>query len=651
MHSSRFILRQRVKHILISIQNARSSSLYSSANPNSLLSTTAYKGESNLNEVPSEKKQVPHPVDGKLLINRLRNSFASPGPGLSLAKNRQDLVAEFYDLTKSVAFGEISIEDFEKSNTMRLLHEEINLHIDTMSNAQIVNILASLIKMKANPSLKLVKLLEHEIKFRIDSLTGNQVMKLVKFYNSTEMSYEQKQMTDMLNNRIRSTVCSDNSSLEDLVAAYKSLVKPETKPPMLAQVEERLLNILTDQEVDDLDNILGIYIPLDTSDYSPLCNLFVALASAKRRPTPLLKAAAAKLSSTTLPSIEGPGEITATQMLSTLNALVSLNFINRTLTSKLVEDLTSKINLKDMDTVGKCDLLRTLNSLKWRSQSLMDKLYDYLDEYKGDVNKVDFNFIHTLIYVTAQLNYKPKQDLKELYSNCMNHQRIQLVDQYSRKWLNHVWSLTILGIDEKAHIDSVLNGDFIKRISTLQGGSALTHADKMKLLNLGAISLLEYKSHDASHLLKDFSSQPIQRGKGMAKFSASMKEALNGMVGDERALRHEKQTPFGFIVDCELMADENSNFLPLEHSRIDQISELSSFSNNEPAKRYALIYILFDETISNSPGEPLGHRRIASRIMGDLGYQTVFIPETVMAREKTSADISNRIRSLVFDKN
>lgn len=68
----------------------------------------------------------------------------------------------------------------------------------------------------------------------------------------------------------------------------------------------------------------------------------------------------------------------------------------------------------------------------------------------------------------------------------------------------------------------------------------------------------------------------------------------------------------------------------------------------EPLNKLALVYVLFDEVVGNYPLEPVGHKRVVSRILDNLGYRTVFLPEGVLSREKTSGDLARQIKELML---
>lgn len=612
-----------------------------------------YANLTNLNDsetsAPIASESINSKLDRTVPMVRMRNNFAKPGPGLLDPRNRTNLVAEFYELSKSVIDGKINVEDFVETTTFKDLERSLEHHIDILSNNQVVNILASLIKMSVNPSKALVKLLEHEIKFRIRQLSLSQVVKLIKIYDSNDMSYEQKQISDILNNRIRSIVDSDTTSVIGLVEVLGHLSSQVGSTNLLSLVEEKLLNALLSG--NDPDDVVRAFLPANY-DYQSLCNIFVELAARKRRPTPLLKATSVALTKLPRP-IRTESQENVLLLISTLKSLIDLSYHQPSLIAKLVADITDTIRMEQHDPSVHCSLLRTIAGLRWRSIKLLKLYYDYVHANRDNPSKVDHNMLMSLVHITALLNYKPEVDLKVFYSDCMTPEREKMVNKKSRKWLNHVWSLTMLGIADEEHMNSVLNDKYIDQIRKPSSQSPISHGDTMKLLNLRAIAKFEHRlsNLDCTSLV-ELSKVKIQRSSEMQKYASKIREALNGIITSDLQIRHEVATPYGFIVDCEILLNENMDLIQLEWSldKAVKSAEDGKWTAREEATKShhcALIYVLFDETIATSPTEVIGNKRVIKRILKNLGYNTVFLPENLLNREKTSADLCNKIREIM----
>lgn len=480
----------------------------------------------------------------------------------------------------------------------------------------------------------------------------NRASRAANLLVSTQKGLAQANKTGpILGNRIRCYLQNDKTSVKDLVQVYHQLTIQEQQSSLFSLTEEKLLNLLT-EEVADKDDIIHQYLPkIYLYDYNSLCHLFIEIANAGRRPTPLIKAASNVLVQTPLTENRGFKPKIST-LIATLNALVRLNYTSRPLVTKIISDMTEMINLNDIDSNVQCSLLRSLGGLKWRHEPLMEMFYEFVATHHHDPKKVTPNLIITLLYITANINYKPSIDIKEFYDTHMAGAREDLVDRKSRKWLNYVWSLGILDVADESHLLSVLDDEYIASIENPLGLQRFNHADVMKLLNLRAFAKLEKRINDrASKLLDELALQKIHRGLDLQKFSSRMKIVLNGLVSSDKELRHDIHTPYGFAIDCEVALNQDKEFIPLDIRTTleDELNFAETLSRtcDTNERKCALIYVLFDEAIANHPDEPVGHKKIIARILRNAGYRTVFLQEGVLNKEKTSSDLALKVKQTI----
>lgn len=455
-------------------------------------------------------------------------------------------------------------------------------------------------------------------------------------------------------NRIRGYLQNDKTSVKDLVEVYHHLSIQTSQSSLFGLAEEKLLDILTQKTAEDDDDMVSRYLPkISVYDYTSLCHLFIEIASVGRRPTPLIKAASDVLSQLPLPKdYEVRPKITT--LIDTLNALVKLSYTNRNLVAKIMNDITEMINLSELDKGTQSRLLRSMAGLKWRHEPLLKLFYEFSIANRNDLRKASPVMLLALFYVTANLNYGPPVDIEEFYKSQMVGLREDWIDRKSRKWLNYVWSLAVLGVADEGHLNSVLDDEFIEGIENSLGLQRFNHADVMKLLNLRAIAKMEHRIDGrASKLLDELAQQKIHRGSDQQKFASRMKLALRSLVKSDKELRHDIHTPYGFRIDCEVLLDKQKEFIPLDGRTTleDELSLAETLTRtcDTDTRRCAIIYILFDEAIANYPEEPVGHRRIIARILRSAGYRTVFLQEGVLNREKTSADLASKIKQAIYD--
>lgn len=591
-----------------------------------------------------EKASDPNKLENKVQMILLRKNV-SPQSGLKYAVNRDNLVVDFFNLSKSVIENRISVDDFVQTDTFNKIQEEVEYNIDLLNNAQVCNLLASIIKMRVNPSMNIVKILEHEVKFRLKLFNLNQVIKMLKFYNSVEMSSEQKQLADMLSFRIRSYVQNEATHIRDLISILHLVALQQAPASMLGLVEERLTNMLT--LMDDQDVVSKVLSKSVILDYESLCDLFIKIAENKRRPTPLLKAANSllcKMDSTR----ENPDAVKQETLISTLNALVTLNYPNRNLITKLMDDLSEIIRLEELDSFSKCNLLRVVSTLRWRPDNLLKKFFDHNHECRAD----DHHLITTLLHVASLVNYKPQEHSEEFYHYYIKEENENMIDKRSRKWLSYVWSLVALNAASEAHLRSVLNEEFYKGL--IAKTSKLSFSDATRLLNLKALAQFEYKLDNliCDHL-NDLSKEiKSQRSAEMQKFASKIDQALVGVVKLSETPR-QITTPFGFSVDCEVSINEKNEIVPPNDSdsimtTIKSNNSLETTANNTNQLKCSLVYAYYEDTIANTNGEVVGHKKMIARILASIGHRTIFLPEVVLGREKTSADLYGMIKALIM---
>lgn len=583
-------------------------------------------------------------LDRSIKLSLLRKNLINRG--LKAVKNRDRLVVDFFNLSKAVMDNKLSVETLVKTETFQQLEKELDYSIDVMGNSQIINLLASAIKMQINPSTNLVRLLEHEVKFRLKEFNLAQISKLLRFYNSSEISSEQKQVADMLSHQIRAYIQNETKSVEELNIVLNSIAAQQSSASLLSLVEEQLLGLLVNQTVDE-DDIVSVYLPKSTSyDHRSLCNLFIELAKNKRRPTPLLKAASAAFCKLN-PSKEKLKESNQELIISALNALVNLNYTNRALISRLISDLVEIIDLDKLDTNFVCILLRTLAKLRWQSVEVLEKLFSFIRENRNDLVKIDHNVVLTFLHVVAIVNFKVDGGIENFYSECMKGPREQMLDKKTRKWLTYVWSLATLNIENESHLRSVLTYDFYAAINQ-DSKSSGHYSDVMKLLNLRAIAEygLQLDKLECNHL-DHLAAQKIQRNVEINKFASKVEEALGADYCSE------VNTPFGFTIDCELHVDDSYLVHRIDEEESFKKLDLSKLIFNRPIKpnltKCALIYASYAETIANIQGEVYGHKQMISRILKIFDYKTIFLVEPILNREKTSADFSNKINMTIRD--
>lgn len=563
---------------------------------------------------------------------------------LKFNTNREKLVADLFSLTKSVIEGKLEVAGFVNTETFLEIDRQVHLYIDLMSNSQVVSLLISLIKMNVDPSKNIVKLLEHEIKFRARDLGRRQAIKLIRCYQSLQISSEQKQVVDLLNQRLKYCIQNESLLLDELLDLVQVIMSLTSKDTFLATLEERLLYNLAVEADDSIVSSVLSKQSMRGADYETLCKLFIVFAECRRRPTPVLKQACALLT-----QLETPPVVDVQKLASVLKAVAILNYPNRPLINRIVSDLTGALDLKQVTIQYQSQLLHTLCLLRWKCNELLDKYYRYIMENKDDAGLVDHSLIVNVFYTTALLHYKPELDVREIYKSCMKSTREEALSRTGPKWLSYVWTLAALDIVETHHLESVLNDSFINDILA-DDTKPSYHGSLMKLLNLNALANHKYMLSFANPPSLRAINFKAQRGAASQSYASKLNEILKNLVSSPEELRTEVDTPFGFMIDCEMLLD-NNDLSPKPMNNIATLTEILEKPETGIAPRehtrLALVFAPYIDTIQNDDKEVTGYRRMIAKILRSIGYQVAFLPEPVINREKNSADIVNKIQSII----
>lgn len=94
--------------------------------------------------------------------------------------------------------------------------------------------------------------------------------------------------------------------------------------------------------------------------------------------------------------------------------------------------------------------------------------------------------LSALFLTSAILNFKSAniEDIRQkLVKTIVQQDFTKNVD-----WLNHIWALTMLGLCDNQHLETVLSAEFLDKLQSDKNG--LTATTKMKLLNLNSYAKL-----------------------------------------------------------------------------------------------------------------------------------------------------------------
>lgn len=291
------------------------------------------------------------------------------------------------------------------------------------------------------------------------------------------------------------------------------------------KIEETVLTLITQTESKKL------------LDFNSLCYLLVILARAKRRPTPLIRAAVNGLLD--IP-IEEIGNIKPANIINTISALKSLNFPDENLLKKFVDILCNMDFLSKVNSSSKRELLVSISLLNWCYPKLFDS---FLEKFISDSSLFTNQDIISYVLATARLNYK-----SSLMDEAFDKQILPMLNRdtasSNSQWLTVVWSLAILGLANPNHIESVLNEEFLKSLNDELNSNEVEIA-KIKLMNIKGFADLELNLKTS--FLLDINSAP-KKSKELQSFDISVIEMLNFFLPKEKYMKNHLLSPYGFTI-------------------------------------------------------------------------------------------------------
>lgn len=587
------------------------------------------------------------------------NALASRNISLSLLEKRMitprrntsgaartGIVINLFTLSQSVLDGKLSVDEFMNSQTFQKLQSHMDTSIDSFTDSQIINILSSLLRMKVKVDLHLVRLLEHEVKFRLKKLSLNNIIKLLYFYKSIKLTIEQNQLVELLGFRIQKDLqYSPNVTLKDInliIRLTRSSLIPRS---WLSLVDERLLSMLI--RGDQMDSAIDRILNTDASfDYSELCRLFIELAECKRRPTPVLRAATMVLLST---PITKDDNFSIDILMDTLNALISLSYPNTLLVKKLIDDLKNVTDLGKLDSQKRIAILEILTSLRWNDPDIIEAFVIDLTNNPDSGNNCPY-LASRLVQTCANFGYASSE-----FNNCYKQHIRPIEGSISKKShqqrLRYMWSLANLDLVTQEDLRDFLDSDASENMSD---AAIICDSNTMKLLNLYFIARHHLDITDlVSQRFNHLGSLQINKSSIMKKISTKMQEAMNGIIEDSSQICNNIQTPFGFIVDSEIWLNQE-----LKPMRIDaglSLASIKSFdidpnhygNSREGIHKCAVICTSFEDIIVNQPNRVIGHRQMAAKILKKLGYIPIFMNGNAIANLESGADMQNLLQTQV----
>lgn len=397
-------------------------------------------------------------------------------------------------------------------------------------------------------------------------------------YQETDL---QKQVVRLLQSRIRSQV-AHASSVSDIIWLL-DVSEHVGDRKFVLEVEDRALQLMGSLRPQDIRLLVR------------------ALARLKLRPTPLLQAAAFYLG-------KGHGGASLKEVVTLMHALRSLSFPEPAVLLQLSEAFLSQLDDGAKPSlVSAC--LTSIGQVAWRHPELLEACATWIVRHTSECRPHD---LVSCLLALARLQYVPDCS-PQLFPLLLEHLTPDRFQEVPAVWLDLVWSLALLGLAEKHHLESVLRPNFYTPLleQSSQAAASLRH----KLLNIIAVSDLEFP--DRPRFPKDVISSLLEDHK-VAEPGAlhkSVRDALSNLAPLGRYLLPNPSLPYGIAADGEMIVDKNLQPVLLE-------------STVQPEhKRIALVVLDFKDLTLHSQ-VPTGSNVLRMRLLKKLGYVTLEVPYT-----------------------
>lgn len=358
---------------------------------------------------------------------------------------------------------------------------------------------------------------------------------------------------------------------------------------------------------DDLNTVLGVAgddeaAKLIASISLPqMVKVMSTLAQRKRRSTPLLRSLAFNISSTT-------EQLDLKQSADVLYAMAILNFQDSVLAAKICSDIQTTLpkNTEKSAVVG--SILTSLGILKYRDLDIMEALTQWTLENYEICRPQD---ISALFITSAILNFK--SSVNDDVSKKLTTSIVDADFQKCNDWLNHVWSLAMLGLVSHEQLNSVFSAKFVEKLEADRNG--LSPTSKMKLLNLNGYA--KYLACDyKGPLLPEDSGVfrvPLAHSKSKQILINGMLDALKSLLPASNHLKSLHDSKMGFLIDALCLFDHKRNPLPVD-------------KENPNAIKIALMVVDFHDVCHGTHRSASGITNLSFDLLEKSGYKVIPVP-------------------------
>nr|XP_008122206.1 PREDICTED: protein TBRG4 [Anolis carolinensis] len=497
-------------------------------------------------------------------------------------------------LSRMVTEKKLDPGSFMEDVRFQQLLQTVHTQVSRVWNAALTHLLRSLYLLGLDRRRKELLSVEQEVRWRLRRLSFRHLASLAEQVAAGAPEGGQSVLlSDLVKQlELRWTEIEDTRTVVGLMGKVGAL-----SPVLMERLEDKGLEMAEQ------------FSPEDTR------RVALALALQNRRSVPLLRALSYHL-------VQKHFTLSPTILLDLAFAYGKLNFHQTQVFQKIASDLQPRVPELSPVEVVRC--VKSFAYLKWLNLPLFEAVAQYVMDNAGKVTPVQLS---NVILAFARLNFQPSN--KEAFYKVV-HERLGdcLDDLEPHLLLDLVWSLCVLEQAQVAHLQKVLEPTFHARFLGDQSPKGRNY--QLKLLHINATARLECPDYEGPFLPEEEGSLWVKELQGERKASplqSGFREALRAVAGEEGKVRFEVDTPWGWLLEAEMVLDSDNRPLPLADFPAAPLLPRSGASKPllSGVKRLAFLTWEFPN-FSNRSKDLLGRFAMARRHVQAAGFVVVDVP-------------------------
>lgn len=204
--------------------------------------------------------------------------------------------------------------------------------------------------------------------------------------------------------------------------------------------------------------------------------VFSSLARKKSRSMPVLRTLASTISA-------HPSKMDLKECSDLLFAMVTLNFVDEMLLSRISIDINEKLDKNQDKTAVVGSIVTSIGFLKYKEPILLDNLIKWIIDKQELCRPKDLS---SLILTLALVNHQSK---------CVNDAKTKILPRINQddlspnEWLDFIWAVCVLELHQPKHLETVLRYEISNLEFFLCSLIHLLYFNQLKLIILGQNSL------------------------------------------------------------------------------------------------------------------------------------------------------------------